>query len=206
MKKTLMKLLLAIMLATTSVKAKAQIDGDIEYIHSEFNKNSYPRTNFFYELPGDTKGFTYLEFYKDDKGYFGKTSLEKKIDYGINSKVQIIHLNEPFNHIGFGFSAGITYPKKGIAKISFMPKWYNNHGKKKKKIILGYYGSIDLFKGFNITSFGEWNIYDKPKWTYGEISLSKKIGDITISYNPSLRGKGDAVPNLEHRISAKIDF
>lgn len=195
--------IIALILAPTTI-VKAGMSGNARYIHSEKNQNSYIQTNQFYKLPLNIKGFTFLDFSKNN-GYYGKTSLEEEVYSGINLKSQTIHCNEPLTQIGLGISA------KPISKIPFkiiyLPFWLDKQGEKVNKTILGYYGSLNIPGGLTLSGFGEWDISDKPKWTYGELELKKEIAKgIDLSYNPALKKDGNAIPKLEHRISCSVNF
>lgn len=184
------------------------LDGNIKYVHTKDVANSYVEASAFYKLPGKISGFTFVDFL-NGKGYFAKTSLEKNVASVVNAKAQLVHANEPTTQAGVGVSAVIPHmPKNTFAKVSVMPLWFDAYGRVKDKVIVGYFGSVDLPMGFELSSFGEWNIGAEggPKWAYGEIELGKNIGPVNVSYNPALVGDGDAIPRLEHRVSAKIDF
>ena len=192
-----------------SIKEASALDGNIRYIQSKNNAKSYVETRVFYDLPWNMKGYTFIDFYKNGNGYFGKTFWNKTIKYSVGLEEQIIHNNEPFTETGFGVNAFIPYiPKKAFAKVSVVPLWFDKNGKLEDKVTVGYVGSIDLPKGYKLSSFGEWDIGAKggPKWTYGEIDLGKKIGPVYVSYNPALISNGDATPRVEHRISVSVDF
>lgn len=190
-------------------KTHADLKGNLEYINSEKNENSVVRTNAFYTAPFGLKAFTFLDFKKKGKGYAGKTSLEKEVVNGINVRGRIAHINEPVSEVGVGMSANIPYmPKNTSLSLRFMPQWFSSTGKKiKDKVITGFSGRIKLPKGFNFSMFGQWNIAgEKAKWTYGEARFGKKRGPLEINYGPSLIGDGDAIPEVEHKISLKANF
>jgi len=183
---------------------EAGVNGNTRYVHPD----NYVETNAFYGLPKDVRGYTFMDLCEG--GYFGKTSLDKTIKHGIGPKAQLIHANEPLTQVGMGASGVIPkLPKGTFGKVGVIPLWVDKEGKRvEDKVTVDYFGSLNLPKGLKLSGFGEWNIGTGkgPKWTYGEIDLGRKIGPVHVSYNPALIGDGDAVPRLEHRVSAAVDF
>ena len=165
--------------------------------------------NLFYQIPGKINGYTFVDLYKNGQGYFGKTTLDKEIKYGIGPKAQIVHGNEPYTMEGFGINGVVPMPSKNtFAKVGFTPVWYSPQGRLSNRSIANYYIKSTLPKGFEISSFGEWNLTakDGAKWAYGEIEIGKKIGKVKLSYNPALISDGDATPNLENRVAVTADL
>jgi len=203
--KNVLKMASIIALSLAPIKeAKASVSGNVRYIHSEINQNSYVQSNQFYKLPQKIRGFAFLDFSKSN-GYYGKTSLEKEIYKGINLKNQTIHCNEPLTQTGLGISAKPI--SKIPLKLSYLPIWIDKQGKKVDKNILGYYFALDIPLGLSLSGFGEWDVSNNPKWTYGEIELKREIKKrVSLSYNPALKSDGDASPKLENRISLAINF
>lgn len=210
MRKNLINLILAAIIGLASLSGvKASIKGNIRYIQSEENANSYVEAKADYKLPGEIKGSTFIDFYKNKKGYFGKTSLEKEFGPKVRVRAEAAHANEPFAQAGLGANVVVPYiPKEIFAKISFIPLWFDVNGRVKDKVIAGYSVKINLPKGFKLKSFGEWNVAasDGVKWNYGEIDLGRKFSFVNVSYNPALKEDGDAVPSVEHRASIGVDF
>ncbi|HUW43562.1 MAG TPA: hypothetical protein VMV95_01195 [Bacillota bacterium] len=191
--------------------ANAQIKkGSVEYIQSEINENSYARPNLFYQL-GKINGFTFMEFYKNHKGYFGKTSLDKEVFKGISAKAIINHSGEPFGQLGLGVKAKIPHLPKGVyADVGLAPLWVDNEWKIMNKIEAQYFFDISLPLGFSVNSFGTMDFAGTdgkgPQWGYGEINLGKDIGPVRIAYNPALLNKGNALPRLEHRATISLNL
>jgi len=184
----------------------AEIHGNVKYIESERKELSYIQNNNFYNLPLGIKGYTFFELYKD-KGYYGKTSLERAITDNVNIKGQVIHTNNPVSKEGIGISAKLP-TKKFNFKASYLPFWVDKSGKHIDREIAGYSFGTNLPLGAKLEAFGEWDISKSAQWCYGEIELSKNFGDLRLSYNPALRAreKGGAIPKLEHRISVGVNF
>lgn len=128
----------------------------------------------------------------------------------MSEKLELNQFNEPISDAGLGVEFQIPMlPKNASATVSLMPfyvdKLDGNTIRIKDKVLMQYFGSLSLPKGFRISGFGEWNIA-KHEWGYGEFELGKKFGSIRASYNPSLINDGGMTPKLEHRIAATIDF
>lgn len=209
--KTWKKILITLMavgaIATTTKKANAGVDANLEYITSQNSDNNIVEVNSFYGLPGKINGFTFVDYNNKGDGYFGKTTLTRSINGTLSLRGQAIHATGFPNQYGIGEE--VTNPKKpfGISSsIYFMPYWTDSNGKKVEKSVIG--GCIDknLPLGIKLKVFGEVDIADKAKWLYGETMLSKKIKGITVMYNPSFNGNGDMTPTVEHRISIGYDF
>ncbi len=189
--------------------ARAEINGNLGYIHSEQSEKSHLEANAFYKLPLDINAHTFIDFNKNGRGYFGKTSLDKKINSHINPRVQIAHVKDIYSQAGLGISANIPTPKNVTAKINFMPLLYSDKELVDKKNILGYFLRFNLPQKFSLKSFGEWNLNSKNgcEWDYGEIELSRKFNNTTIGYLPTLiKKQGSAIPKFEHRACIRLDF
>ena len=214
MKKKLRNLTAVVMLGASSLipvkNAEAQVKGCVEYIQSEINKNSYPRLNMFYSLPGKINGFTFVEFYKANKGYFGRTNLNRLITKNIGPRATIVHAGQPLSQIGLGVGTTVPYmPKNVSANVGLLPVWLDNKGKiVKDKVEAQYFFDVKLPLGFSVNSFGNLNVAAQggPQWTYGEINAGRNIGPFRVSYNPALLNKGNAIPKLEHRIAISLNF
>jgi len=185
--------------------AQAEVHGNVKYINSEKNEFSYIQNNNFYKLPFGVKGYTFFELYKN-KGYYGKTSLEKEIYKGIALKTQTTHINEPVSQHGIG--ASLKIPGTSL-KLSHLPSWVDKQGKKIDKKVAGFYFSLDnLPYGLDFFAFGEWNTSKSPEWSYGEIEFYKDFGNYMVSYNPAFKGKTkpSTIPRVEHRIAVGVNF
>jgi hypothetical protein len=202
--------------------ANAQGSFNVEGIVSFEKNNSYVRPNLFYGLPSGVKGFTFLEMYTKDEegnsqGYFGKTTLTKNFleDKKINPqiKTQIKHADSPFTSASPGIGAGFSaLDGKLTGSVDVYPLWFDKaFSKLKNEVIGGYFISLDLPKGFNVNSFGQFNLANKegPTWAYGEVSANKNLGKKwNLGYNPALKSKGFGkfAPRVEHRITLKRNF
>jgi hypothetical protein len=190
------------------IKSFAKTTGSIDAIASEAKGASYLRLNGSYSLPGKVSGYTFLELYGGDKGYFGKTSLTKNIAGPLSATSEITHVNAPISQIGVGAKVAVPMPQKAYCTVKLLPCWVDNTGKHvDNKVIAGYAIGTSLGKGWSIGSFGEMNIGAKggPQWGYGEVSVTKSVTkDLSVSYNPALKFSGTAAPKLEHRISMTL--
>ncbi len=193
------------------VQAQDKIHGNIGYIQSEKGTNSYTEANVLYSLPLEIKGYTFLDFYNNKGGFYGKTSLTKEFVKNISARFQTVHANETFSETGLGLEA--KFPKMAdnfSLKLNCMPLWFNSEGQEDNNVKLGYCLSLNLPKDTYLSSFGEWNLANKkgPTWTYGEVELGKKLGNINLAYNAALkfREAGESVPDLEHRVALRINF
>jgi hypothetical protein len=211
MKKLLKRLFVAGAVTLASafpMKEAKALDGNIEYVHSENNACSYPRGNFFYDLPSKVKGYSWVELYKGGNGYFGETNLEKEVSNGFSVATQLQHCNTPLNRAGFGVSRQIPTPKGTLLKLSAYPIWFDKDGKQENSE-LAYFTEAGLPLGMKFSSFGDWNLADKNgvQWGYGEIDLRKDLyKGVSLGYNPALLNNGNAVPKVEHRATVRINF
>jgi len=199
-------------------KAQAQVNGSMEYLLSEHSENSYPRLNLFYGDIEKVKGFSFLELYKNQKGYFGKTTLEKQIIPRVNAAAQIKYAGEPLTSVGLGASVNVVKTNNNsFFNFQALPVWIPKGFKlnkdefvNKKEVILGYSAKVNLPKDFFLFSFGQMNVNDKggPTWCYGELTAGKKFKKWSVGYNPALvsKGQGKAVPKMEHRAYVSRDF
>ena len=133
--------------------------------------------------------------------------MSKPLGEGISGNLELNQFNEPISEMGIGIKSQVPkLPKGAYATVGLMPLYIDKNGKKvKNKGLLEYFGSLNLPKGFWVSSFGELDIV-KGEWGYGEIELGKRFGPVRASYNPALIGNGDMIPGLEHRIAATVDF
>ncbi|MDP3986912.1 MAG: hypothetical protein Q8P81_01660 [Nanoarchaeota archaeon] len=188
------------------------LSGNVKYIQTSNESNSlgsYPETNVFYGLPRGMKGFTFMDLYTDGDGYFGKTSINKHLTHGVSAKAQAIHGgNNPVENIGLGASVVVPgLPERISASVTGLPVYLDLDGKRvNDKSRWSYFINTSLPRGFNVSSFGEWNVADSPKWTYGEIELTKQVGPVTIGYNIGLIDNDSAIPCLENRASVIASF
>jgi len=214
--KTINKILVTGLIGLASLlpvkSLEAQINGNVEYILSEKLDNSYARLNFFYGDIKKIKGFSFLELYHGQKGYFGKTSLEKQIIPRVNAIAQPTYISEPLTKTGLGTSINAIKTKnKSFLNLQVLPVWISKKFKKNKnEFVLGYSAKVNLPRDFFLFGFGQMNIANKegPTWNYGELTAGKNIKKWSFGYNPALinRGQGKAIPKMEHRayVSAKF--
>jgi len=213
MKRTLKSLVTAgaIGLASLmSMKAEAQVHGSVEYIQSEKSENSYSRLNLFYGLPEDVRGFSFIELYDNGDGYFGRTSLDRKITDDFGVRMHVLYVNEPISKAGFGLNWTPSLSENASARVSLLPLWIGNEGGViGDRMELQYAGRVDLPLGFNLSGFGILDLLagkKSPQWTYGEFELTQNLGPFKIGYNPVLLNKRGVTPDMLHRLIAGIRF
>jgi len=192
------------------MRAKAgNASGHVGYMRSENPQTSYVETSVDYGLPGDVKANTFLDVYNDG-GYFGKTTLTRKITNWLNARARAIHGNEYFSQAGIGVEAKIPMPNKMFAKLMFMPLWHDGDAPVKNKANAEYVVGADLGKGFDACAWGRINVADPegPTWCAGGISLYKHAGKWKIGYDANLnsRGAGDLSSKIEHRLGVFRKF
>ena len=201
-----------ILLPTNANAQDNNVKASVDVVRSENQPVSFIRPNVFYALPLGIKGYTFGEFYNEGNNYFSKTILEGKLDD--NSAAGLVgHVvtGSGFNtQAGLGLNAVVPSPEGSFVKLSFLPIFADSKGRMvNNKAVGGYFGSVNLPLGINLSSFGEINLDAKggPKWGYGEISLSKNITDkLAVAYNPLLKNQGKLNPRVEHAVRASYTF
>ena len=199
------------------MKANAQnnkIDASVEIVQSKNNPTSFIRPNLFYKIFG-LDGYSFFEFYRNEN-FFGKTIISK--DFGVRAKgvkptAEIVYGSGFNDSYGLGVNYDVPMPKRAQKRASLnvkaLPVWFNNKGYLDDKVMVGYFGSLDLPRGFILSSFGEINVGSKggPQWGYGEIRFGKKFSNhLSVAYNPLLKNRGKLSPKWEHAISARYTF
>lgn len=225
MKKKIRNLATAVAIAAASILPmkglEAQMHGSAEYIHNaEKTENSYGRFLGFYNLPEGIGGFSFMELYKNGKGYFGKTYLDKSLVGRVGPRIEADHIGNPLSQIGVGVSTTIPgLPEGAFARVGVLPFWIGREGEKivGNKTMLQYAFSVPITKGLNLRGFGDWDLSAEggPQWSYGELETTVNLGEmlgidalkrIKAGYNPVLLNDGDAVPQVEHRGIVGVRF
>ncbi len=190
-------------------RSKAQVDANVEAIKSFKPEKSYIRSNMFYKLPLDIKGYTFMEFYPDESN-FGKTTISKDVVDKVGIMSQAVHGTGFDDMYGLGIKTELPMPEKGFAEVYIAPVWIDSKGKHvENRNVAGYFATISLPLDLQLSSFGEVNLAgpSRVEWNYGEISIEKPIDKhLSIAYNPALQPEGGLVPSLEHRVTAKYTF
>jgi len=190
-------------------KAEAQINGNLE---CNLSKNSLIETNFFYNLPLNTKGFTFLDYYFNGDKFFGKSILSTDLIKNLDLETQVYHAGEPVTKAGVGLKYHLVKSKNVNVKVGIHPVWLSKEGKFiKNQIDMTYSVGINLPRNFNIFAFGQFNLASNggPQWGYGEIEVNKKIGKnkkLEVSYNPSLTNQNKFVPKYTNRFALRQNF
>lgn len=181
----------------TSANTQVKTSGDITYFAAKTSKIDAPTTyaeiNHSTTLPYSTRISGFLDFYRDQNGYFGKTIVEKSLTDNLSLRSHVMHINEPLSQVGVGASYVVPTPKGTFAKLSYLPLFVDTKGNQvDHKQIAGYFVCADLPWNMNAFSFGEINIDGKggPAWSYGEVEVAKKFGKISVGANLQLNGKG----------------
>jgi hypothetical protein len=187
---------------------QATAAGNTRCIVPADNSGNYIETTLSYKMPAGINGSTFIDLYPNGGGYFGKTGIEKTVVGKLGLKTEVVHINDLISQVGFGANMIIPTPKWAFAKAGILPIWHDGSKIIENKSTLEYFVEFSLPKGFVLSNFGELNLTANggPKWIYGEISLSKKIGKFDVSYNPVLLPNGDTTPSLVHRISVGIEI
>lgn len=201
---------LANILPMKNVEAQGNVRGSLEFIQSEIGENSYPRLNSFYRLPQRISGYTFMEFYKNGDGYFGRTNLNRPIINGVGPRTIMIHGGEPVSKVGLGIGAIMPHMPRNIsATAGVIPFWIDKDGRRiRNNIEFQYSINANLPLGLSVNSFGIWNVaaQNGPQWRYGEVNAGRNFGKFRISYNPALLNDGDAYPKVEHRAAIELKF
>jgi hypothetical protein len=189
-----------------AIAAKAEASNVKCVTSLEEGVKPYVAANMFYQMPSGIDGFTFVNF--SEGGYYGKTTLKKQIDEGISVRGQTVHANEPITQTGVGIGAVVPgLPKNTFLEVNYMPAWFDENGLVEDQAQAGYFVSVNLPAGIQLSSFGDWNVTGlNPKWMYGEVEVSKKFGPVSVSYNGALIGDGDATPDIEHRVAVAAEF
>ncbi len=198
-------------LGVTAGNAEAQFNsGVVEYVQPRENSEALGRVQGFYGLPGDVSGFSFMEFYKNGNGYFGKTYLDKPVLGRIGPRIEVDHVGEPFSYVGAGISTTIPgMPEGGFARVGILPLWRDKNGNMvKNKTMIQYSFGASLPWNMRVGGFGEWNISspDGLQWGYGEFELVKNFGDMKVGFNPVLWNDEDAIPEFENRLIIGVNF
>lgn len=203
--------------AQTNAQARTEIktSGNLAYFVAKTSKVNAPTTyaeiNHCTTLPYSTKVSGFLDFYRDQNGYFGKTIVEKSLTDNLSLRSHVMHLNEPLSQIGIGASYVVPTPKSTFAKVNYLPLFVDSKGNQvDNKSIVGYFVSADLPWNMSAFSCGEINVDSKggPAWSYGETELVKKFGRISVGVNLQLNGKGakEIVPEFVPRAVIRGSF
>ena len=183
---------------------QAQPAVHIEARESLEHPESFVRTNIFHDVK-DLKGYTFIDLY-GPHGYFGKTTLSKQIKGPLSSIVQAVYGSDFETKYGAGLSLESTLGESAFGKVHIIPAWTTKaEFRDVMKPTVGYFVTVDLPKGFTLSSFGEATIGKKSEWKYGEITLEKKLSDkVSVRYHPALRSQGKLKPRYEHGIGIKV--
>lgn len=202
--------------ATSTRPTPTRTSGDISYFIAEKADSkcptSYAEINHATTLPYSSKLSGFLDLYRDSKGYFAKTVVEKNLAGKLNLRAHLIHNNKPLSQEGFGASYVLPTPKGTFAKISYLPLWLDTRADKvEDKQILGIYACANLPYNLTLFTFDEVNIAGKSgaQWGYGEVELAKKLGSrFTIGANLQLnnQGEGKLTPEAIPRIAARVKW
>jgi hypothetical protein len=171
-------------------------------------QKDYVRTNVAYELPGDIKGFSFVEWYSDDS-HFGRTNLSKELasteEVSIQAKSSTLHKDDKPDAYSLGVGASTQF---GDVKVSgyVLPLWMEQGeitGEVRYGASAGTGFETALGKGY-ASGFVE---FSNDAFLYGEASLGLNLTDkVSVEYNPMLEGNGDMIPGVEHRVQVELRF
>ncbi len=201
------------LMMTTPVVAQTPPAPEVsmEYFASKKPESSYLRPSMTFALPGQIKGYSFVEMYKDGAGYLGKTILKRPLGDGTFALDSVtVHGDEPFTRTSLGASVSLPMPKGSYASVKFLPIWIDKSGKLiHERMVIAYAAGVDCGAGVTLASFGDIDVGPKSgsQWGYGELSLMKKFSkSFEAGYCGALIGHGDATPRLEHRLGVKYTF
>ena len=202
--------------AQTNKLEEVKTSGNLAYFLAEDAKSgaptTYPEINHSTTLPYGMKASGFLDFYGGDKGYFGKTSLDKSLNERLSLRAQAVHLNAPLSQVGFGATYALPMPGKTFAKVGYLPLFIDSKGNQvDDKQTISFVAGANLPYNFSLVAFGEVNVAATkgPQWVYGEIDFSKCFGErVSVGLNVQLNNKGVSQmgPEVIPRIAVKGKF
>ena len=187
-------------------------NSNIEYQATEKLENNMGRLNLFYGLPGNTKMYTFVEFYPED-GFFARTMASTPINkHKTHIQTEMKNSNMFPDQMALGllqkFDVGPVY-----GEIKAFPAWFDSKGSVQNSASVGGLigTSFDIGKKglqVDVSAFGEMNVAKKggPQWAYGEaeakVSIPTKIGkfDVGAGYNFYPTGKAEPSPLFRAKI------
>lgn len=201
--------------AQTNV-SEVKTSGNLAYFLAEDaksgNETTYPEINHSTTLPYGMKVSGFLDFYGHDKGYFGKTTLDKSLTEKLGLRVQAIHVNAPLSQAAFGATYSLPAPKNTFAKVGYLPLFLDSKGnqvddKQTVAVVVG----ARVPRNYSFVAFGEVNVAGTkgPQWVYGEIEFAKKINDrVSVGLNLQLnnKGAGQIAPEVVPRLAVRGTF
>lgn len=183
---------LATVVALSGQTAKAQ--SNVEYIQNAKQETSRIRPNLFYNLPGDVKAYTFIEFYNDGDNYFAKTTLNKSLGHGISARTEIKNSSFFKDYAKLGMTYSL--PIDGVSSsLKFLPFNVNTSGEFSSPMTVGY--SVSKKWGpVSLSSFGEYDIANKT-WGYGETYVGYNVGQFEIAAGVDIRSDLENVIKLD---------
>ncbi len=185
---------------------------NIEYHETGNPETRKARLNLFYELPGNTKAYSFIEM--DKTGYFARTMANTPINKkGTGVKTEMKNSNKFKDHLGIGIEQKFKVAGVNTA-IKALPLWTNIEGYMNNTVVVGVsvskqWGNIHILnKEFQvqISTFAELNVAAKkgPKWGYGEINaeiqIPTKAGQFDLGAGYDLYGKEKLMPDTQFRV------
>ncbi|USN45536.1 MAG: hypothetical protein H6502_00155 [Candidatus Woesearchaeota archaeon] len=173
-------------------------------------QTGYFETNIFLEkgLPFSMNGYTFMDFFRGNAGYYGETTLEKPLgESGLSLKTQTVHANEFFTRQSFGLGYVVPLPEaaRTFLKVGVMPLTLNNDGSKTTQPLVDWYISHELGAGLTLSTFGD--IEDNGQWGYGEAELRGQWGGpVSVSINAALLNDGPRRPDIDVRVQLSYDI
>ena len=202
--------------AQTNRLEEVKTSGNLAYFLAEDAKSgcetTYPEINHSTTLPYGMKVSGFLDFYGHDKGYFGKTLVDKSLTERLTLRSPIVHINAPVSQVGFGAVYALPTPGKTFAKVSYFPLFVDSKGNQvDDKQVVGFAVGAQLPYNFSAVVFGEANVAATkgPQWVYGEFEVAKKINDrVSVGLNLQLNPKGAGLiaPEVIPRLAVRGTF
>jgi hypothetical protein len=195
----------ALALASVMPARAEGVTGNVRYISPMTeNGSAYTEVVASYAMPGKISGFTGMDLFNDG-GYSGKTYLTRDASKGLQGKLQFVHDNDVYTNAGLGLEKTVA-GKNASLTIGAYPVWHSKDGLMDDKATLEYAASAKLPYNAKISSYGEVNLRNHGRWTFGELSLTRSFGPVELRYNPALKGSSNGHNDLIQRVSAGVNF
>jgi hypothetical protein len=170
---------------------------DMQYLQTAEKQTSRIRPTLSYTLPGEVKGFSFIELYNDKSGYLSNTVLQKQIVPKTNLASMIGVSNFKNNSLALGATYTPVKNKNTMVQLGMYPLNLTKEGRTKNLNIATYAVNQQLGKGFSVSSFGQVNVATAT-WMYGEAALKKSLDNfvegLTLGAGCDLRSEGKPLP------------
>lgn len=173
----------------------------VNYIHPVTTEDTRVRPEMTYGLPDDVKGYTFIDFYTQHEDYFAKTFLSKEVVGGLEATLEVIQGNNFTDQVGIGTKYNLPLGENAYGNVKLLPVYVDMGGEfQKDKVVTGFLVGTTVYVpvvgDVDICAFGEINLAAKggPQWQYGELSVTKDLGNVEFGLSVDLNGKGKLLP------------